>query len=43
VRVLDQTLADVRIKFADLSPEVLQALIDEALSSTRQANTPKPG
>ncbi len=36
-RVLDQTMAEARSKFADLAPEDLDALIDEAVSATRQA------
>lgn len=35
-RVFDQTLADVRGQFADLSPEALQDLIDEATQATRE-------
>jgi hypothetical protein len=34
-RVLDQTLTEVRGKFADLAAEELQALIDEAVSAAR--------
>ncbi len=40
-RVFDQTLGEVREKFADLPPDDLQALIDEATSSVR-AETPPP-
>ncbi len=36
-RVLDQTMAEARGKFADLAPEDLETLIDEAVSATRQA------
>jgi len=36
-RVLDQTMAEARGKFADLPPEELAALIDEAVAETRQA------
>ena len=39
-RVLDQTLAEARSRFADLSPEALEALIDEAVSATPLANAP---
>ena len=35
-RVLDQTVAEVRSKFADLSEEDLQALVDEATDAVRQ-------
>jgi hypothetical protein len=40
-RVFDQTLGEAREKFADLPPDDLQALIDEATSSAR-AETPPP-
>ncbi len=42
-RVLDQTLAEARGKFADLPPEALEALIDEAVSAARQGAAPKAG
>ena len=35
-RVLDQTMAEARDKFADMPPEALDALIDEAVTVTRQ-------
>lgn len=35
-RVFDQTVEEVRSKFADLSPEALQDLIDEATGAARQ-------
>jgi hypothetical protein len=34
-RVFDQTVAEARDKFADLSPDALQALIDEATAEVR--------
>lgn len=34
-RVFDQTLAETRDKFADLAPDELQAMIDEATASVR--------
>jgi len=37
-RVLDQTMAEARNKFADLSPEQAEALIDEAVAATRKAH-----
>jgi hypothetical protein len=37
-RVLDQTMAEARAKFADMPPEALEALIDEAVTATRLAN-----
>lgn len=37
---LDQTIKEVRSKFDDLPPAELEALIDKAVSATRQ--TPKP-
>lgn len=42
-RVLDQTMAEARSKFADLAPEELESLIDEAVSSTSKASVPKAG
>jgi len=38
-RVLDQTMADARGKFADMAPEALDALIDEAVNATRHDHT----
>lgn len=35
-RVLDQTMAEARGKFADLAPEAMEALFDEAVTATRQ-------
>jgi len=34
-RVLNQTVADVRTRFADLPPDELQAMIDEAGQAVR--------
>jgi Ribbon-helix-helix domain len=34
-RVLDQTIAEVRSKFADLPPDELNAVIDEAVTAVR--------
>ena len=34
-RVLDQTIAETRGKFADLTPESLDGLIDEAVGASR--------
>ncbi len=42
-RVLDQTMAEARGKFADMPPEELDALLDEAVAATRQAGTPDAG
>lgn len=42
-RVLDQTIADAREKFADMPPEALEALIEEAVSATRQVNVANLG
>ena len=42
-RVLDQTMAEARGKFADMPPERLESMIDEAVTATRQANNPKVG
>ena len=35
-RVLDQTLAEARAGFADLTPDDVQSLADEALAAARQ-------
>jgi hypothetical protein len=35
-RVLDQTLAETRGKFADLAPEALDDLIDDAVAAARR-------
>ena len=42
-RVLDQTISEVRSKFADLPAAEVEALIDEGVSSVRQSETAKPG
>ncbi len=42
-RVLDQTITEVRGKFADLPPEELEALIEEAISSARKTDARKVG
>ena len=42
-RVLDQTIADARGKFADLPADELQAMIEEASAAAREAMTPKAG
>lgn len=39
-RVLDQTAADVRSRFADLPTDALAALADEAVTAVRQAHKP---
>ena len=36
-RVFEQTVAEARSRFADLEPDALEALIDEALTATRQS------
>jgi Ribbon-helix-helix domain len=41
-RVLDQTMAEARGKSADMPPEQLEAMIEEAVTATRLAN-PKAG
>jgi hypothetical protein len=38
-RVLEQTVAEARGKFSDLTPDALHALIDEAVTATRQSHT----
>ena len=40
-RVLDQTIGEARGKFADLSPEALDSLTDEAVTAARKADAPK--
>ena len=40
-RVLDQSVASTREKFADLAPDALDCLIDEAVTATRQAHAPQ--
>ena len=40
-RVPDQTMAEARGQFADLSPEALDSLLDEAVTAVRQADAPK--
>ncbi|MGO4870520.1 MAG: ribbon-helix-helix domain-containing protein [Roseiarcus sp.] len=42
-RVLDRTIAEARGKFADLSPEALERLIEEAVTATRRAGAAKAG
>jgi hypothetical protein len=37
-RVLDQTMAEARAGFADLSADAVEALADEAVAAVRQAN-----
>lgn len=39
-RVLDQTMAEARGKFADLTPVQLEALIDEAVAFKHQRTRP---
>lgn len=42
-RVLDQTMAEARGKFADMPPEALEAVIEEAVAAVRQSDAPKAG
>jgi hypothetical protein len=42
-RVFDQTLAEVRGQFTDLSREDVEGLVAEAVAATRRANALKPG
>jgi len=42
-RVLDQTVAEARSKFADVAPDELQTIIDQAVTAARLAAKPKPG
>ena len=42
-RMLDQSMADARAGFADLSPDGVEALAEEAVAATRRARrTPPP-
>jgi hypothetical protein len=36
-RVLDRTVAEARSKFADMAPEALETVIDEAVAAARRA------
>jgi hypothetical protein len=40
-RVLDQTIAEARGKFADMPPEQLESVINEAVTAARKANASK--
>jgi hypothetical protein len=42
-RVLEQTMAEARGKFSDLTPDALDALVDEAVTATRQTRGAKAG
>jgi hypothetical protein len=42
-RVLDQTVAEARGKFADISPEALESAISEAVAAARQAKPSNVG
>ena len=42
-RVLDQTMAEARSKFADMPPEEVEAIVDEAVAAMRRASSPKAG
>lgn len=42
-RVLDQTVAEARGKFADLPPEEVEAVIDEAVAAARGRGARNPG
>jgi hypothetical protein len=42
-RVLDQTIAEVRSKFADMPTDALESLIDEAVTAVRKAKSSKAG
>ena len=41
-RVLDQTIAEARSRFADMEPAQLEAAIDEAVAAARETKPPKP-
>jgi hypothetical protein len=40
-RVLDQTIAEAREKFADMAPDELEAVIEEAVAGARQPQRPQ--
>lgn len=42
-RVLDQTVAEARERFADLPPDEAEALIDEAVAAVRGTGAPEAG
>jgi hypothetical protein len=42
-RVLDQTMAEARGKFADMPPAELESVIEEAVAATRAAHVPEAG
>lgn len=42
-RVFDQTIAEARGKFADIEPDALEALIDDAVAATRKATSHPAG
>jgi hypothetical protein len=42
-RVLDQTMAEVRSKFADMPVAELESLIDEAITAVRKAKSSGAG
>jgi hypothetical protein len=42
-RVLDQTIAEVRSKFADMPTDALESLIDEAVTAVRKAKSSEAG
>lgn len=42
-RVFEQTIAEARSRFADLEPDALQSLIDEAVNASREATRSKAG
>ena len=40
-RILDQTITEARTKFADMAPETLESIIEEAVAATRRTPTDK--
>jgi antitoxin ParD1/3/4 len=42
-RMLDRTIAEARAKFADMAPEELEALIEEAFDTVRKENMQTTG
>ena len=42
-RVFEQTLAEARSKFADLPPDELERVLEEAVTTARETKAPKAG
>ncbi len=42
-RVLDQTMAEARDKFADMPPDDVETMVNEAVAAVRKTSAPKAG